>query len=172
MTRTTPARPVDVTHIAPAIASFARTTLRLHPRRGNPTIRDSSLGGPLLWPADEPWPVCHREHPPLRGDRLSLSMRYTNLRTVAGERRLRALLRAVEANGGVRTPEQQSEILAILRGQGTEGLIDEHPTPMLPILQLYLRDAHGQVVSPSGENLLQVLWCPFDPEPESMPGPV
>jgi hypothetical protein len=30
----------------------------LHPRTGTPTIADSSIGGPLLWPADEPWPMC------------------------------------------------------------------------------------------------------------------
>lgn len=43
---------------------------------------------------------------------------------------------------------------------------------MLPILQLYLRDAHGQVIGPGREDLLQVLWCPFDHEPEAMPRPV
>ncbi|WP_206664047.1 hypothetical protein [Thermomonospora catenispora] len=26
---------------------------RLHPRPGTPTVHDGSVGGPLLWPADE-----------------------------------------------------------------------------------------------------------------------
>ncbi|MER5208840.1 hypothetical protein [Streptomyces sp. NPDC002825] len=28
------------------------------PERGEPTVYESSIGGPLLWPADEPWPHC------------------------------------------------------------------------------------------------------------------
>ena len=32
--------------------------MRLHPRKGAPSCRDSSVGGPLLWPAEEQWPVC------------------------------------------------------------------------------------------------------------------
>ncbi|MEW1846216.1 hypothetical protein AB0392_50380, partial [Nonomuraea angiospora] len=30
----------------------------LRPRRGEPGIRDSHVGGPMLWPVDEPWPHC------------------------------------------------------------------------------------------------------------------
>ncbi|MFD8975562.1 hypothetical protein [Streptomyces sp. NPDC059593] len=25
-------------------------------------MHDSSVGGPLLWPADEPWPYCEEPH--------------------------------------------------------------------------------------------------------------
>jgi len=62
VTRTTPPRPVDVTAIVPDISPLARTALRLHPRRGKPAFTDSSVGGPLSWPADEPWPTCDRQH--------------------------------------------------------------------------------------------------------------
>ncbi|MFD9451899.1 non-ribosomal peptide synthetase [Streptomyces sp. NPDC059985] len=55
---TTPTRPFDVTALFPQLAPLARTTTRLHPRPGAPTVHDSSVGGPLLWPADEPWPYC------------------------------------------------------------------------------------------------------------------
>ncbi|MEU0600681.1 hypothetical protein ABZ484_20955 [Streptomyces sp. NPDC006393] len=51
---TTPPRPVDVTALFPELAPLARTATRLHPRPGSPTVHDSSVGGPLLWPADEP----------------------------------------------------------------------------------------------------------------------
>lgn len=54
MTRTTPPRPLDVTEAFPELAGFARTAFRLHPVPGNPTVHDSSVGGPPLWPADEP----------------------------------------------------------------------------------------------------------------------
>lgn len=49
---------VDITEHIPELAAYARTAVRLHPRRGNPGPGDSSIGGPLRWPADEPWPLC------------------------------------------------------------------------------------------------------------------
>ncbi|WP_432929447.1 hypothetical protein ACQPZZ_05140 [Microbispora sp. CA-135349] len=58
MTRTTPAPPVDVTKKFPELVEYARTTVRLHPRPGTPAVRDSHIGGPLLWPAGEAWPTC------------------------------------------------------------------------------------------------------------------
>ncbi|MYS07021.1 hypothetical protein GTW71_11375, partial [Streptomyces sp. SID6041] len=59
---TTPPRPFDVTALFPQLALLARTATRLHPRPGSPTVHDSSVGGPLLWPADEPWPYCEEPH--------------------------------------------------------------------------------------------------------------
>ena len=55
---TTPPGPVDMPRAFPQVIPFARTTIRLHPRKGAPTAEQSSVGGPLLWPADEPWPIC------------------------------------------------------------------------------------------------------------------
>ncbi|CAL9475432.1 hypothetical protein [Streptomyces sp. enrichment culture] len=42
----------------PALAPYARPAVLLHPTPGSPGPHDSSVAGPLLWPADEPWPVC------------------------------------------------------------------------------------------------------------------
>jgi hypothetical protein len=58
MTLSTPGAPVDVAAAFPEFAGQVRTTVRLHPRSARPGPRESSLGGPLLWPAGEPWPVC------------------------------------------------------------------------------------------------------------------
>ncbi|ACU38158.1 hypothetical protein Amir_4305 [Actinosynnema mirum DSM 43827] len=58
VTRTTPPRPLDVERVFPEVAPFRRGTVRLHPRAGAPTVWDSSVGGPLLWPEGEPWPTC------------------------------------------------------------------------------------------------------------------
>ncbi|MBA9003079.1 DUF1963 domain-containing protein [Thermomonospora cellulosilytica] len=55
---TTPPKPVRIEQVFPELRSLARTTVRLHPRPGRPGTTESSLGGPLLWPADEPWPHC------------------------------------------------------------------------------------------------------------------
>src|SRR3954469_1646843 len=59
---TTPPRLFDVTALFPELAPLARTATRLHPRPGAPTVRDNSVGGPLLWPAGEPWPHCDEPH--------------------------------------------------------------------------------------------------------------
>ncbi|GAB3942107.1 hypothetical protein GCM10027614_28600 [Micromonospora vulcania] len=49
--------------VFPAVAPYALTTVRLHPRPGSPTVEQSSVGGPLLWPLDEPWPTCDGPEP-------------------------------------------------------------------------------------------------------------
>ncbi|MCP9209126.1 YwqG family protein [Streptomyces cucumeris] len=63
MALTTAAPSVDPVRLRPGLAPYARTTVRLHPRRGTPGVTDSHLGGPLYWPAGEPWPHCadHRD---------------------------------------------------------------------------------------------------------------
>ncbi|MGW2304592.1 hypothetical protein [Streptomyces sp. NPDC001809] len=69
MTRTTPPRPLDVEALFPELAAHRGTTTRLHPRPGRPGVSESSVGGPMLWPADEPWPVCTEAHERGRGRR-------------------------------------------------------------------------------------------------------
>lgn len=61
MTRTTPPRPLDIAAVFPELVLLARTAVRLHPREGEPAVFHSSVGGPLLWPASEPWPTCESE---------------------------------------------------------------------------------------------------------------
>ena len=64
MARTTPQRPADVSAEFPELAGMTRTAIRLHPTPGAPTVHDSSVGGPLLWPADEEWPRFDPALPP------------------------------------------------------------------------------------------------------------
>lgn len=58
MAHTTTAPPVDLPKLVPGIEKHLRHTVRLHPRQGSPGVRDSHVGGPLLWPETEPWPRC------------------------------------------------------------------------------------------------------------------
>ena len=60
--RTTPPRPLDVATVLPQLGPLARPAVRLHPRPGSPSPHDSSVGGPLLWPAKQPWPYCDKWH--------------------------------------------------------------------------------------------------------------
>ncbi|WP_373034344.1 hypothetical protein [Streptomyces sp. NRRL B-2790] len=69
MSKTTPPRPLDVVALFPELAAHRGTTTRLHPRPGRPEAAASSVGGPLLWPANESWPVCTEPHSHTRGRR-------------------------------------------------------------------------------------------------------
>ncbi|MFB7465220.1 hypothetical protein ACFCZ1_17315 [Streptomyces sp. NPDC056224] len=50
--------PFEVESVFPELAGTAREVTLLYPRAGQPGPGDSSIGGPLLWPAGEPWPMC------------------------------------------------------------------------------------------------------------------
>lgn len=54
----TPAPRFDVDEKLPGLSRHALPMVRLHPRAGTPGPRQSHVGGPMLWPADEPWPYC------------------------------------------------------------------------------------------------------------------
>ncbi|MGA5552849.1 hypothetical protein [Streptomyces lavendulocolor] len=153
---TTPPRPFDITALIPQLAPLARTATRLHPRPGSPTVHDSSVGGPLLWPADEPWPHCVEPHDSEAADKMHSPGEIRILRRIraaAAERRLR------DPQAPASTPEER-EIEQRLR--------ESHPwfdgpIPMIPVAQLYARDV-PLPAGPPGADLLQVLWCPCDHE--------
>ena len=148
--RTTPPRPVDVEAAFPELATMRRTATRLHPRRGVPTVHDSSVGGPLLWPADEPWPVCTIPHKRGSGYRYS---------EVVREREIRELARRRDPRGP--TPEEAQELAGFKRGRHAPHLADTDPIPMLAVAQLYRRDVPGLPDTGEGD-LLQVFWCGFE----------
>ncbi|MFG2978615.1 hypothetical protein ACGFYY_37235 [Streptomyces sp. NPDC048331] len=155
--RTTSPRPVDVTAVFPQLAPLARPAIRLHPRPGAPTPRDSSVGGPLLWPAEEPWPHCDGPHEG-GGEWLAV---------VRVERSVRARAAAhPEGTPGVcaHTPRER----AVLERIDWDAEQPAGPIPMLPVAQLYVCDI--PVLRPPGQaDLLQVLWCPLDHPETCMP---
>ncbi|MFF0558864.1 hypothetical protein [Streptomyces sp. NPDC004266] len=147
MTRTTPPRPVDVEDVFPALSAHRRTATRLHPRQGVAKAGESSLAGPLSWPADEPWPVCTAVHAKDTGHRLA---------DVRLKRRILA-----EARGRDLSDEERRILDALRPGRHAPGLRDEDPLPLLAVAQLYTRDV-PDLVGPEGHDLLQVFWCPFE----------
>ncbi|MEY9934155.1 hypothetical protein ABH926_008819 [Catenulispora sp. GP43] len=165
MVRTTPPRPLDVLATIPGLVDFARTTTRLHPRRGTPSATDSSIGGPLLWPADEPWPICtapYRDQRHLPVDEAFattyLDARKARLRRETLTPEQEAVLddpRVNDGNVSVRCTNGEWE----LRWHESTG----HTTPnaLIPIAQLYAADA-PTITFPTGRDLLQILWCPLD----------
>ncbi|SEG91272.1 protein of unknown function [Actinacidiphila yanglinensis] len=68
--------PADISHVVdtvfPELAPLRRTATILRPEPGGPGRAESSLGGPPLWPADDPWPHCAEQghyFPDSSGDR-------------------------------------------------------------------------------------------------------
>ncbi|MGK3944832.1 hypothetical protein ABK046_41290 [Streptomyces caeruleatus] len=156
MSFTTPPRPLDVTALFPQLAPLARTATRLHPRPGSPTPYDSSVGGPLLWPADEPWPHCEVPHDSEASDEMHSPDEIRllrRIRTAGAERRLR------DPQAPAVTSEEQEIEQRLQKGHPWF----DGPIPMIPVAQLYARDV-PLPGSPPGADLLQVLWCPCDHE--------
>ncbi|MER5872209.1 hypothetical protein [Streptomyces sp. NPDC002044] len=151
MTRTTPPRPVDAEALFPALGDYRRTSTRLHPRPGAPKADDSSVAGPLLWPADEPWPVCTAVHPKGSGHRLS-DVRLQ--RQILDEARHRS-------PGSGPTAAERGVLDTLQPGRHAPRIADADPIPLLAAAQLFVRDI-PDLTGPDGCDLLQVLWCPFE----------
>ncbi|MFF1331206.1 hypothetical protein ACFVYM_22265 [Streptomyces sp. NPDC058298] len=160
MTHTTPPRPMDIEAEFPELSGYRKVCTRLHPRAGTAGRQESSVGGPFLWPQDEPWPTCRAPHPRNRGRRVE---------DVHAWRRV--LAEAWRRDPDVGPSQEERDILSALEQvHHVPGLSDTAPVPLLPVAQLFVRDIPG-LVAPPGCDLLQVLWCPFDSHgPQSGPG--
>lgn len=157
MKPTTPYRPLDITVPLPELKSWARTATRLHPRRGTPTTADSSVGGPLLWPADEAWPVCGTDHGRAQGVRTDRARRYERMVEAAWTRP-----RPPGASGPPYTDTERAELDEMTRSGYQPDRHDGSPLPLLALAQLYTRDVPDLgLFAPPGTDMLQVLWCPF-----------
>ncbi|MFF3489203.1 hypothetical protein ACFYXC_39085 [Streptomyces sp. NPDC002701] len=156
MTRTTPPRPLDLAAVFPELAGLSRSVTRLHSRSGMPTVGDSSVGGPLLWPQEEPWPTCTRSHEVYE---------VVELEAVRAEYRL-MVARSSRPEDEWPTPEEQ----AILERSDPKMIPSPYtdPVPLLPVAQLYARDVPG-LPCPEGADLLQILWCPFIDHDDGIP---
>lgn len=118
----------------------------------------------MLWPVTEPWPHCEGSH-------LDSGFRQSPTE-VRLDRRIRARLHR-DPHGPALTPGEEAirdRDAAMLREQLDAGppWPAECPVPMLPVAQLYLRDI--PLLRPPGQaDLLQVLWCPYDHDPDYKP---
>ncbi|MET9827391.1 hypothetical protein ABZ038_38390, partial [Streptomyces sp. NPDC006349] len=124
-----------------------------HPRPGPPTEHDSSVGGPLRWPADEPWPYCDEPH----DSRASPVVHSPDdVRLVRRVRAASAERLHLDPGAAQWTPEELDVLERIKAGRPWS----DGPVPLLPVAQLYARDI--PFPCPPDADLLQVLWCPFD----------
>ncbi|HZU55096.1 MAG TPA: hypothetical protein VFA06_04455 [Actinocrinis sp.] len=166
----------------PALADYARTAVRLHPRPGSPKPADSSVGGPLLWPGDEPWPTCAEPHVGRRkaaraaqAGQASREQRDLEVTRRAAEvARLEALGPAVP-EGILRASREslaRAEAAPHAEPQpiAPEAVQAPEPTVMVPILQIYRRDV-PQLPFAGTDDLLQLLWCPEQHEATRAPRP-
>ncbi|MGK5630315.1 hypothetical protein [Streptomyces sp. URMC 123] len=173
---TVPASVESLMADVPAFAAHARPATLLRPEAGDPGVRDSSVGGPLLWPEDEPWPVCRGPHVVQVREKLSDEDRETWQRI---DREMRERHRRDPDRGYEITHEDALTQTRIMDGASALDMIawermrwvqdtSGPAVPMVPVLQLYAADAPGGLRPealdplPAGTDLLQVLWCPND----------
>ncbi|MFJ5262566.1 hypothetical protein ACIQAC_19075 [Streptomyces sp. NPDC088387] len=156
MARTTPSRPLDLAAVFPELAATARPVTRLHPRSGAPTAGDSSVGGPLLWPRDEAWPMCTKTH------------EVYEVVEFAAVRAAHHLSVARWSRPDDRRPTAEEEEVFERARPKEFGDLYTAPVPLLPVAQLYARDVPG-LPCPDGTDLLQILWCPFMDHHDDIP---
>jgi hypothetical protein len=161
VSRTTPPPARDVTALFPGIGPYARTATRLHPRPGTPDPRGSHVGGPLRWPAGEPWPTCAAAH-------------LVTTETPIPEPILARLKGADPRRGWPGYTAAIAELASLVPGfggvnrgngsaVGTAVLAQPEPGALVPVAQLRAADV-PDLCPPDGADLLQVLWCPNDHE--------
>ncbi|GAB4054397.1 hypothetical protein [Catellatospora paridis] len=161
MTFTSVPRRLDLAHLFPGLAAHARTATRLHPRPGVPSITGSHVGGPLLWPADEPWPRCARPH------RVEERHPISPEQAARLGRRSDPISTAVQYPGfiGIHHDEAGTHVITHVNRSAPE------PSPLLPVAQLRAQDV-PDLPLPPGTDMLQVLWCPHvHPEDRDQYGP-
>ncbi|MGA4863589.1 hypothetical protein ACPB9J_13175 [Streptomyces lavendulocolor] len=159
----------------PALAPYARKATLLRPRTGRPTALDSHVGGPLLWPAEEEWPVCRGPHLVEVREKLSEQEREAWQRT---DRAMRDR-RAGRPNSAYELTHEEAALQTrIMDGAGALDMrtwerirrvpVPADPgVPMVAVLQLRAQDA-PTLDWPEGMDVLQVLWCPQ--EHSDLPG--
>jgi hypothetical protein len=122
-----------------------------------PTTADSSIGGPLLWPTSEPWPMCLHHIGTTRP-----VFAFQDIDTI---RRLRARdRRYFQDSIGQELNQAEREFLHRMANGGVDQTIAE-PTEMVAIAQFYAKDI-PTLPMVDGNDLLQVLWCPFSHDDE------
>jgi hypothetical protein len=106
-------------------------------RAGTPGLDDSSLGGPLLWPADDPWPTC--QHPHDRLEWIPLPPEISSWDQA---------VQWAQGTGLSVVREGDGPIFA----QRHRGQLPELASPLVGVLQLYARDV-PQLPFPESTNL-------------------
>ncbi|MFJ9423682.1 hypothetical protein [Streptomyces sp. NPDC101249] len=165
----------DLVAAFPALAGLVRPAVLLRPEPGAPGVLDSSVGGPLLWPAAEPWPVCREAHAvEVRvkvpdGDRAALEGVDRAVRDRRRARPERAEETTAEESAVLRRVLAGAEALDRISWETVRTVWDTSGpgVAMVPLLQLRHPRASAaagrpRTGRPEGADLLQVLWCPND----------
>ncbi|MCP2324302.1 hypothetical protein HDA40_002809 [Hamadaea flava] len=173
----TPDPLVDVLAAFPELRALGRTATRLHPRPGKVGVADSHIGGPLLWPAAEPWPVCDDPH--MGMTEVPIPADLIDRLRVLEKQRVQA---HVMAPGEMELHKEIERVVGpgyMGFGGSGDGPVVGHrwgprtpqePTPLVAVAQLRAGDV-PDLPRPGGADLLQVLWCPFEHAQDRLTGP-
>jgi hypothetical protein len=135
----------------PGLAPFACAATLLHPQPGQPSLHDSHVGGPLLWPAGEPWPTCTGPHMEQEQIPITAELAESVRRGPAGWQELFALYPGA---GSVTTTDEGHFVIRYVPRRCA-------PNAMVAVLQLRAADI-PELKCPPGTDMLQMLWCPND----------
>ncbi|WP_156937613.1 hypothetical protein [Haloglycomyces albus] len=163
MVYSTPSRPHDFTVPFPELKRLARSAIRLHPRNGSPQQQESSIGGPLLWPSDEPWPLCGGESHPTFQFPSHQEFNFEEPLDLVYARRAVLAERDAKVAAGEDIPSDWAiPRLEVVKERYSMANYQHHgATPLLPVLQVYRSDVLD-LPFPDQYDLLQLLWCPYD----------
>lgn len=169
---TTPARPFDILAVVPELVVYAKDAIRLHPRRGVPGPAASSVAGPMLWPADEPWPTCQLPHM-VQIEREATAEELGMFRRSDEDREQWFAQMAARFPDWAADPDSPLGRMAAM-GRGAAGarrpggttvrtwapVTPDKPVALLPVVQLHAADI-PEVRFPVGTDMVQILWCPY-----------
>lgn len=143
--------------IFPGIDAYAASATRLHPRRGTPDPYGSHVGGPLRWPAGEPWPACRAAH--VKPTEVPVPERLLARLRAAAPTRNWAGYESVIAELADEIPGFAGINRHTGSALGHTARPEPAPSPLVAVAQLHAADI-PDLDPPAGCDLLQVLWCP------------
>ncbi|MFE6667496.1 hypothetical protein ACFVFH_28545 [Streptomyces sp. NPDC057697] len=146
---------MSVEAVFPELAPYRGRTTRLHPRPGRPGIHDSHVGGPMLWPDGEPWPVCYEPHrPETEGYTRAEILRARTAGTWPQSRPWPGTV--TPGTPGTGTPGTGTPVTPGTMAPGEDG-----PVPFAGLAQFFRRDIPGLASGPEGADLVQLFRCPL-----------
>ncbi|MEV6239129.1 hypothetical protein [Lentzea sp. NPDC051838] len=132
-------------------AEDARPAVLLNPLEGEPTDADSHIGGPLLWPIDDPWPVCSVDGEPFVGAVQLYQRDFPELPFPSGTDVVQVLLCALDHDAGgpdVRLVwRDSSSVVELIEEEPDPSEVEERYVPTINVFEPIRYAEHPDKVS-------------------------
>jgi hypothetical protein len=134
----------------------ARPAVLLNPLEGDPTDADSHIGGPMLWPIDEPWPQCDADGEPFVGAVQLYAREFPELPFPSGTDLLQVFLCTLDH--GVHGPDvrlvwrDSSSVVELIEEEPQPSVQEESYVPTINVFEPIRYAEHQEKVS-SGSKI-------------------